>query len=70
MSRAGNSAHGLRRRADVENMRTISGETDTEYDRKHQELELKHLARRAQKLDYTLTAVPATAPEPPPEPGG
>jgi hypothetical protein len=33
------------------------------YDRKRQERELNHLARRAQKLGYTLTAVPPTAPE-------
>jgi transposase len=40
------------------------------YDCKRRERELKHLARRAQKLGYTLTAVPATAPESPPQPGG
>ncbi len=45
-------------------------ESDTEYERKRQERELKHLARRAQKLGYTLTAVPATALESPPEPAG
>jgi transposase len=45
-------------------------ESDAEYERKRQERELKHLARRAQKLGYTLTAVPATAPELPAESGG
>jgi transposase len=45
-------------------------ESDTEYERKRQEREIKHLARRAQKLGYTLNAIPATAPEAPPEPGG
>lgn len=45
-------------------------ESAAEYDRKRRERELKHLARRAQKLGYTLTAVPATAPESHPEPGG
>jgi transposase len=45
-------------------------ESDAEYERKRQEREVKHLARRAQKLGYTLTAVPATAPETHPEPGG
>src|SRR6266496_1522626 len=45
-------------------------ESDAVYDRKRQEREIKHLARRAQKLGYTLTAVPATAPETHPEPGG
>src|SRR6266545_5932350 len=45
-------------------------ESDAEYERKRQEREIKHLARRAQKLGYTLTAVPATAPETHPEPGG
>lgn len=38
-------------------------ESDAEYDRKRQEREIKHLARRAQKLGYTLKAIPATAPE-------
>jgi transposase len=45
-------------------------ESDAEYERKRQERELKHLTRRAQKLGYTLTAAPATAPESPPEAGG
>jgi transposase len=45
-------------------------ESDTEYERKRQERELKHLTRRAQKLGYTLTAVSTTAPESSPEPGG
>jgi transposase len=45
-------------------------ESAAEYDRKRRERELKHLARRAQKFGYTLTAVPATAPESHPEPGG
>jgi transposase len=40
------------------------------YERKRRERELKHLARRAQKLGYTLAAVPATAPESQPEGGG
>jgi transposase len=43
-------------------------ETAAEYDRKRRERELKHLARRAQKLGYTLTAVPAGTPESQPEP--
>jgi transposase len=43
-------------------------ESAAEYDHKRRERELKHLARRAQKLGYTLTAVPATAPESHPEP--
>jgi hypothetical protein len=43
-------------------------ESDREYDRKRQEREIKHLARRAQKLGYTLTAVPATAPDEQPDP--
>ena len=34
-----------------------------EYDRKRRERELKHLARRAQKLGYTLTAAPSNTPE-------
>jgi hypothetical protein len=46
------------------------GETDTEYERKRQERELKHLARRAQKLGYTLAPVPAPASESQPEGGG
>ena len=45
-------------------------ESDVEYERKRQERELKHLARRAQKLGYSLTAVPAAAPESPSRPGG
>ena len=45
-------------------------ESDTAYERKRQEREIKHLARRAQKLGYTLTAVPTTAPKMHPEPGG
>jgi transposase len=45
-------------------------ESDREYERKRQEREIKHLARRAQKLGYTLTAVPATAAVSPPELGG
>lgn len=45
-------------------------ESGEEYERKRQERELKHLARRAQKLGYTLRAVPATAPESQPEDGG
>jgi transposase len=38
-------------------------ESDTEYERKRQERELKHLTRRAHKLGYSLTAVPTTASE-------
>lgn len=34
-----------------------------EYDRKRQERELNHRARRAQKLGYTLAALPAPPPE-------
>jgi hypothetical protein len=45
-------------------------ESDADYERKRQEREIKHLARRAQKLGYTLKAIPMTAPESPPEPGG
>ena len=45
-------------------------ESDAEYERKRQERELNHLARRAHKLGYTLTAVPTTVPESSPEPGG
>jgi hypothetical protein len=41
-----------------------------EYEQKQRERELNHLARRAQKLGYTLTAMPATAPVSPPDPGG
>ena len=43
-------------------------ESDAEYERKRQERELKHLARRAQKLGYTLTVAPATLPDVQPEP--
>src|SRR5438093_5300324 len=45
-------------------------ESDADYERKRQERELKHLARRVQKLRYTLKAIPATAPELPTEAGG
>src|SRR5215212_4709206 len=45
-------------------------ESGVEYERKRQEREFKHLARRAHKLGYTLTAVPATAPEAQSEGGG
>ena len=38
-------------------------ESATEYDQKRRERELKHLARRAQKLGYTLAANPTTTPE-------
>ena len=38
-------------------------QSDADYERKRQEREIKHLARRAQKLGYTLNAIPATAPE-------
>ena len=38
-------------------------ESDAEYECKRQERELKHLARRAQKLGYTLAPVPTTASE-------
>jgi transposase len=44
-------------------------ESDAEYERKHQERELKHLTRRAQKLGYTLNVIPATAPASPLEQG-
>jgi transposase len=44
-------------------------ESAAEYDHKRQERERKHLERRAQKLGYTLTAIPSTAPESPPESG-
>jgi hypothetical protein len=40
------------------------------YERKRRERELKHLARRAQKLGYTLAPVPATVPDSQPESGG
>ena len=45
-------------------------ETATEYDRKRRERELKHRAQRAQKLGYTLTAVPDRRLEAQPEPVG
>lgn len=45
-------------------------ESGAEYERKRQERERKHLERRAQKLGYTLTALPATMPESHPEPDG
>jgi transposase len=45
-------------------------ETAAEYDRKRRERELKHLARQAQKLGYTLIAVPDRRPEAQPEPIG
>jgi len=38
-------------------------ESAAEYERKRRERELKQLARRAQKMGYTLTAVPAKTPE-------
>jgi hypothetical protein len=44
-------------------------ESAPEYDRKRREREVKQLARRAQKLGYTLTAVPDRTPESQPEPG-
>jgi hypothetical protein len=43
-------------------------ESAAEYDQKRREHELKHLARRAQKLGYTLSAVPERTPVPQPEP--
>jgi hypothetical protein len=45
-------------------------ESAAEYNRKRRERKLKHLARRAQKLGYTLTAAPATEPEAHPESDG
>ena len=45
-------------------------ESDADYERKRQERELKHLARRAHKLGYTLAPAPATAAESQPEGGG
>src|SRR5215213_6484989 len=45
-------------------------ETAAEYDRKRRERELNHLARRAQKLGYTLTAVPDRTSESHSEPAG
>jgi hypothetical protein len=42
-------------------------ETAAEYDRKRREREVKHLARRAQKLGYSLTPVPAVTPEAQPQ---
>jgi len=41
-----------------------------EYEQKRQARELKHLARRAQKLGYSLAPIPATAPGSQPEGGG
>jgi len=41
-----------------------------EYEQKRKAREIKHLARRAQKLGYTLAPVPVTAPESQPEGGG
>jgi transposase len=41
-----------------------------EYEQKRQARELKHLARRAQKLGYTLAPVSATVPMSQPEGGG
>ena len=38
-------------------------ESDAEYARKREEREIKQLARRAQKLGYSLTTVPAAAPK-------
>jgi len=43
-------------------------ESAAEYDRKRREREVKQLARRAQKLGFTITAVSATTPASPPEP--
>jgi hypothetical protein len=43
-------------------------ESAADYDHKRRERELKHLARRAQKLGYTLTVAPATTPDVPPDP--
>jgi transposase len=45
-------------------------ESDVEYERKRQQREIKHLARRAHKLGYTLAPAPATASESQPEGGG
>jgi transposase len=45
-------------------------ESGEAYEQKRRERELKHLARRAQKLGYTLAAVPATAPVSQVEGGG
>ena len=42
-------------------------ESAAEYDRKRQEREVKHLKRRAQKLGYTLRAVPEVSSEPAPQ---
>jgi transposase len=42
-------------------------ETAAEYDRKRREREVKQLARRAQKLGYSLTPAPVVAPEPQPQ---
>ncbi len=43
-------------------------ESAVEYDQKRQERELKHLARRAQKLGYTLAALPTPTPQALPHP--
>ncbi len=43
-------------------------ESAAEYDHRRKERELKHLARRAQKLGFTLTAVVGTPPGTPPDP--
>ena len=45
-------------------------ESGAEYDRKRREREVKHLARRAQKLGFILTAVPASTPSSQSEPDG
>jgi len=45
-------------------------QSDVEYERKRQEREIKHLARRAHKLGYTLARVPVAAPESQSEGGG
>jgi transposase len=45
-------------------------ESNAEYERQRHERELKHLARRARKLGYTLAPLPATAPESQPKGGG
>jgi hypothetical protein len=44
-------------------------ESAEDYEQKRRERELRHLARRAQKLGYTLAVVPATAPDSQPEGG-
>ncbi len=43
-------------------------ERAADYDHTRHERERKHLARRAQKLGYTLTGAPATTPNVPPDP--